>query len=180
MSVAVPNVYFIMPGNSFLRFLAVVVLVLAVPITGQASEQLRGAPAPDFALKSMTGENLRLSEYRGEVVLLNFWSSRCGMCLRQMPEVSAIYEDYRDSGLQVLAISLDHDIGKTQQTIADLHVSYPVLFDADKSVSRQYKLGSMPVVVVIDRTGVVRYVHARYRSVDRHEYRTEIEELLAE
>ena len=91
-----------MHGTVFLRVCVVTAVAFAIPLQAAGSLEASSEPAPDFALKSMTGENLRLSEYRGEVVILNFWSTDCGTCVLQMPAVQKLYEQYRGSGLQVL------------------------------------------------------------------------------
>jgi peroxiredoxin len=162
------------------RVCVVAAVLFAIPLRAAGNLESSAEPAPDFALKSMTGENLRLSEYRGEVVVLNFWSSDCGTCVLQMPAVQKLYEQYRDNGLQVLGINIDRNPRKAWEMVEKLDLTYPVLFDAEKSVSREYKLNALPVVVVIDRSGAIRYTHSKYRSADRHEYRREIDELLAE
>jgi peroxiredoxin len=169
-----------MDGMVVLRVCVVAAVAFAIPLRAAGSLEASAEPAPDFALKSMTGENLRLSEYRGEVVVLNFWSTDCGTCVLQMPAVQKLYEQYRDNGLQVLGINIDRNPRKAREMVEKLELAYPVLFDAERSVSREYKLNALPVVVVIDRDGAIRYTHSKYRSADRHEYRREIDELLAE
>lgn len=169
-----------MHGMAFLRVCVVTAVAFAIPLQAAGSLEASSEPAPDFALKSMTGENLRLSEYRGEVVILNFWSTDCGTCVLQMPAVQKLYEQYRGSGLQVLGINIDRNSRRAREMVEKLKLAYPVLFDAERSVSREYKLNALPFVVVIDRDGAIRYTHSRYRSADRHLYRGQIDELLAE
>ena len=174
------KVGFAMHGMAVIRVCVVTAVVFAIPLRAVGTLESSVEPAPDFALKSMTGENLRLSEYRGEVVVLNFWSSGCGTCVLQMPTVQKLYEQYRDNGLQVLGINIDRDTRKAREMVENLDLAYPVLLDTEKSVSRQYKLDALPVVVLIDRNGAIRYTHSKYRNIDRHEYHREIDELLAE
>ncbi len=163
-----------------LRVCVVAAVAFAIPLRAVGSLESIAEPAPDFALKSLTGENLRLSEYRGEVVVLNFWSTECGTCVLQMPAVQKLYEQYRGSGLQVLGINIDRNSRRAREMVEKLELAYPVLLDAEKSVSREYKLNALPFVVVIDRDGAIRYTHSGYRSTDRHLYRGQINELLAE
>jgi peroxiredoxin len=122
-----------------------------------------GSEAPDFALKSTAGENLRLSEYRGEVVLLSFFAAWCSDCRAQASALSELHERYRDAGLELLGVSLDQSMRQASDTAAALDVAYPVLHDAGGSVGRLYDIERMPVVVVIDRSGVVRDVLQGYR-----------------
>ena len=163
-----------------LRMCVVAAVAFAIPLGAAGSLEASAEPAPDFALKSLTGENLRLSEYLGEVVVLNFWSTDCGSCVSQMPAVQKLYEQYRDDGLQVLGINIDRNPNRAREMVEKLELGYPVLFDADRSVSREYELNALPFVVVIDRDGAIRYTNSGYRGTDRHLYRGQINELLAE
>ncbi len=148
--------------------------------TGLASSGLVGEPAPDFALKSASGENLRLSEYRGEVVMINFWATWCGPCRQEMPLLDELYDRYQRVGFKLLGVNIDDDQAKAMKMVGELDVSFPVLFDAGKSVSRQYQVGAMPVTVLVDRSGTVRYVHHGYQPGYEQNYLTEIRELLRE
>lgn len=122
-----------------------------------------GSEAPDFALKSTAGENLRLSEYRGDVVLLAFFATWCGDCRAQASALSELQARYADAGLELLAVSLDPSMRQATDTAAALDVTYPVLHDAGGAVGKLYEIERMPVVVVIDRSGVVREVVQGYR-----------------
>ena len=125
---------------------------------GFAATHLSGAQAPDFVLKSFNGENLRLSEYRGEVVMLSFWASWCSDCRAQLADMNGIYRALNEEGLQSLTVSMDSSIHDTSDMIADLSLTYPVLNDADLEVSRLYDVESLPIVMLIDREGTVREV----------------------
>ena len=103
-----------------------------------ASGGLTGQPAPDFALKSSTGENLRLSEYRGDVVRINFWATWCGPCRQEMPLLDELYSRYQRVGFSLLGVNIDDDSRKAMNMVSELGVSFPVLFDARKEVSKLY------------------------------------------
>ena len=79
------------------------------PAASSAATQLLGAEAPDFVLKSVSGKNLRLSEYRGEVVMLSFWATWCGDCRAQLDELGEMRDRYQDAGVELLAVSLDQN-----------------------------------------------------------------------
>lgn len=147
---------------------------------GLASSGLVGAPAPDFALKSAGGENLRLSEYRGEVVMINFWATWCGPCRQEMPLLDELYDRYERVGFTLLGVNIDDDRQQAMQMAEELDVSFPVLFDSEKSVSKRYEVDAMPVTVLVDRGGTVRYVHHGYKPGYEQHYLTEIRELLRE
>jgi len=145
-----------------------------------ASSGLVGQPAPDFALKSATGENLRLSEYRGEVVMVNFWATWCGPCRQEMPLLDQLHNRYERVGFQLLGVNIDDDSRRAMQMVQELGVTFPVLFDDTKSVSKMYQVEAMPVTVLLDRAGTVRYVHHGYKPGYEENYLTEIRSLLRE
>lgn len=156
-------------------------LILGMSVTSiPASTGLVGQPAPDFALKSASGDNLRLSEYRGEVVMINFWATWCGPCRQEMPLLDELYGRYERVGFELLGVNIDDDSGKAMDMIAELGVRFPVLFDADKSVSERYEVETMPVTILVDRNGTVRHVHQGYKPGYEDKYLTEIRALLRE
>lgn len=148
--------------------------------TSLASSGLTGQAAPDFALKSSTGENLRLSEYRGDVVMVNFWATWCGPCRQEMPLLDELYSRYQRVGFSLLGVNIDDDSSKAMSMVEELGVSFPVLFDARKDVSRLYEVDAMPVTVLIDREGTVRYVHHGYKPGYEEKYLEQIRSLLRE
>jgi len=145
-----------------------------------AATALSGAPAPDFVLKSLSGENFRLSEYRGQVVMVSFWATWCGDCRTQLTELNDWYDTYQGAGLQLLAVSLDSSWDDFSETALTLGLTYPVLYDANRDVSRLYDVSSMPVAVLIDRDGVVRDVIEGYRRTREQEFLDRVRELLRE
>jgi peroxiredoxin len=156
-------------------------LVLSVfAASSLASSGLSGHPAPDFALKSSSGENLRLSEYRGDVVMINFWATWCGPCRQEMPLLDELYTRYQRVGFSLLGVNIDDDSRRAMDMINELGVSFPVLFDARKEVSRLYKVDAMPVTVIVDREGNVRHVHQGYKPGYEQKYLDEIRSLLRE
>ena len=159
-------------------FLGFVCSVFAA--TSLASSGLTGQPAPDFALKSSSGENLRLSEYRGDVVMINFWATWCGPCRQEMPLLDELYSRYQRVGFSLLGVNIDDDSSKAMNMVAELGVSFPVLFDARKEVSKLYAVDAMPVTVLVDREGTVRHVHQGYKPGYEEKYLDEIRSLLRE
>ena len=154
---------------------------LAVLATSSlAASDLAGLPAPDFALKSSTGENLRLSEYRGDVVLINFWATWCGPCRQEMPLLDQLYTRYERVGFSLLGVNIDDDSSRALDMMKELGVSFPVLFDARKEVSQLYNVDAMPVTVLVDREGNVRYVHKGYKPGYEDMYLDQIRSLLRE
>ena len=145
-----------------------------------ASSGLAGQPAPDFVLKSATGENIRLSEFRGDVVMINFWATWCGPCRQEMPLLDELYGRYQRVGFSLLGVNIDDDSHRAMAMVDELGVSFPVLFDKDKVVSKLYKVEAMPVTLLLDREGTVRHVHHGYKPGSEQKYLNEIRSLLRE
>ncbi|HEU4459174.1 MAG TPA: TlpA disulfide reductase family protein [Methylibium sp.] len=137
-------------------------------------------PAPDFTLRTMDGRNLRLQEQRGRVVMINFWATWCGPCRQEMPHLAKLYDKYRGSGFELLAVNVDEEQPKAIGLAQKLGLKFPVLFDGDKKVSGLYDLKAMPSTVLIDRDGRVRFQHRGYREGYENTYDQQIRDLLKE
>ena len=156
-------------------------LVFSVFAAGSlAASGMTGQPAPDFALKSSSGENLRLSEYRGDVVMINFWATWCGPCRQEMPLLDELYSRYQRVGFNLLGVNIDDDSSRAMDMIDELGVSFPVLFDSSKEVSRLYRVDAMPVTIIVDREGNVRHVHQGYKPGYEQQYLDQVRALLRE
>ena len=158
-----------------------ILLILLMACAGAAQAVVTvSKPAPDFTLRGADGSNLRLAEQRGQVVLVNFWASWCGPCKQEMPQLNRLYDKYRGAGFVLLGVNIDDDARVGAATAARWGVKFPVLLDADKTVSRLYDMGSMPATVLIDRDGRVRYLHRGYREGVEEAYERQIRELIKE
>ncbi len=163
------------PGTSLLGAIIVIFTVSTL-----AASSLEGKVAPDFVLRSATGENLRLSEYRGDVVLINFWATWRGPCRQEMPLLDDLYGRYQRVGFNLLGVNIDEDSRRAMQMVQELGVKFPVLFDENKEVSKLYEVAAMPVTILVDREGIVRHVHHGYKPGYEEKYLTEIRSLLRE
>ena len=134
--------------------------------------------APDFTLRAMAGPNMRLQEQRGRVVMINFWATWCGPCRQEMPHLNRLYQKYGASGFVLLSVNVDDDTRNAADVAAKLGVTFPVLWDTDKKVSRLYDLATMPSTVLVDRDGKVRYVHRGYLNGYEDTYEKQVRELL--
>jgi peroxiredoxin len=144
------------------------------------SPSMVGKDAPDFVLKSTDGANLRLSEYRGQVVLVNFWARWANESRREIPALDRINTTYQRAGLVVLGVSVDEDKRRAHEFADSMKVSYPMMFDSGEAIGRDYQLGKMPVTILVDRSGVVRYSHVGYKRGDDRVYLDQIRVLLRE
>ncbi len=145
-----------------------------------ASSGMEGQMAPDFVLKSSSGENLRLSEYRGDVVMINFWATWCGPCRQEMPLLDELYARYQRVGFNLLGVNIDDDSQRAMRMVDELGIRFPVLFDERKEVSELYNVEAMPATILVDREGIVRYVHHGYKPGYEDRYLDQIRSLLRE
>src|SRR3984885_7109562 len=145
-----------------------------------AAPTLVGKDAPDFVLKSMDGRNLRMSEYRGQVVLVNFWARWAGDSRQEMPALDRINTTYGRAGLVVLGVSIDEDLARAREFASAMKVSYPILFDTGSDIGRDYQLQKMPMTILVDRAGIVRYSNVGFKRGDERAYLDHIRELLRE
>ena len=134
--------------------------------------------APDFALASSTGHNLRLSEYRGQVVVLNFWSLSCGPCFDQLDWIDDL-EVTDNANLSVLSVNVDGHRHESH-VVEDYDYRFPVLFDHDKDVIRRYDPQRLPMIVLVDPHGTIRFIHEGHRAGDETLFQRELSALLAE
>lgn len=170
-----------MRKRGYSLFLLAALLALAgVAPAADAPYRLQGQAAPDFALRGTSGSNFRLSEHRGEVVLLAFWGSRCGQCGGQLAALSRLVDTYRSAGLAALGVNVDDDQSAAAQFAVANPVSFPMLLDPAKAVARQYRVDSLPMLLLVDRAGVIRHVHRSHRSGGEAQYLEQIRVLLDE
>lgn len=136
--------------------------------------------APDFTLPSSTGENVRLAEQRGQVVMLNFWASWCGPCRKEMPLLDEMSKRYSAAGFVLYGVNVEEDNTDAKKLIKELGVSFPILYDTESKASSLYNVDAMPTTVVIDKKGEIRFVNRGYKAGDENKYRDQIRELIKE
>ena len=174
-----------------LRHLALALLSFAFISTSAAETTEISGTAPDFTLKTLSGENIRLAEQRGKVVMLNFWATWCGPCREEMPLLEELQQRYQKAGFTVLGVNIE-DTREAKKYKAVEHfakekgVTFPILLDQKKElvgkIEKLYLAGNlpMPTTIFIDRSGQVRYLHKGYKSGDKKAYKTAIKSLIRE
>jgi thiol-disulfide isomerase/thioredoxin len=140
-----------------------------------------GQPAPAFTLPLRGGSApLGLDKLRGQVVMVNFWASWCEPCRKEFPLLDQIYKKYKPVGFTLVGVNVEPESKDAESFIAKTPVSFPILFDKDSAVSKLYHVSGMPTTVLIDRKGVLRYVHRSYVPGDENEYLDKVRAILAE
>ena len=160
--------------------LIIILTHLFVSVLADEAELAISAAAPDFVLASSAGTNLRLSEYRGALVMLNFWSSSCGSCRDQLDWMNSLAESEQFSGINILSITTEADRHGEKHALHGRNLSFPVLFDTSKTVIRSYDPGKLPMLVMVDPHGNVRFIHEGYRAGDATQFEQQLASLLAE
>ncbi len=138
----------------------------------------RGAPAPDFQLDRLDGEGpVALSDFRGRVVLVNFWATWCKPCEDEMPSMERLYRALHPSGFELVAVSVDEDRNEVAAFRDRLAISFPIALDPGQEVSRLYQTTGFPESLLVDRDGTVleRYVGPRDWGI----YRQRVQSLLS-
>ncbi len=160
-----------MGREAYARSLAL--LLLLGTLAGAAAES-----APDFALPTVDGHNIRLSEYRGEVVVVAFWSSRCGDCDRHVAYLAELVRRFDDQGARLLVVSIDRQPEAARELASRLGSA--VAFDLEREVAGLYDLGRLPVVHLVDHHGRLRSARGGAQSRDLSDYEQALLALLNE
>jgi peroxiredoxin len=163
--------------KSVKRWAAAAVLIAS---TAFAAGGDTGGSAPSFELTTLEGQPGALSQYKGQVVMVNFWATWCGPCQQEMPLLDQMYKKYKPAGFTLIGVNVDKDSPPVKELLARKPVSFPVLLDPANQVSKAYHVDEMPSSVIIDRKGQIRYVHRGYKPGDENEYQDRIRRLIRE
>ena len=182
-----PNRYIIKSTVRFRSIAAASVLCAALSITGctEYSRTVKAAvkeekdrkPAPDFTLKDADGKQVKLSDYKGKVVLLNFWATWCGPCKIEIPWFMDFEQTYKDKNFAVLGVSLDEDGWEAVKPfIEQRKINYRVVIGTEQVATQYGDVDSLPTTFMIDREGRVAAVHIGL--VSKSDYIHDITDLL--
>ncbi|MEJ2046118.1 MAG: TlpA disulfide reductase family protein [Reinekea sp.] len=127
-----------------------------------------------------SAESFNVSDYKGQVVYLDFWASWCGPCRASFPWMNTIQKRYQSQGLQVIAVNLDQESELAADFLKQFPASFTIFYDPEGVLAQQYKVTSMPHSFLIDRSGQLVSSHKGFRQSKKAEYEQEIQALLAE
>jgi peroxiredoxin len=160
--------------------IAAIAAALALALPALAGSAAGAPPAPPFTLAARSGGDVSLAQYKGQVVMLNFWASWCGPCRQEMPLLESIYRKYSKMGFTLLGVNVEPDSQAANEWLKQTPVSFPILYDKDSKVSKLYDVAGMPSTVIIDRSGKLRMLHRGYKPGDENEYLDSIRTLIRE
>jgi peroxiredoxin len=162
-----------------LRTAVIAAAALSVASISSASIKQAG-PAPQFTLNARGGKTVNLAQYKGQVVMINFWATWCGPCRQEMPLLETIYKKYNKMGFTLLGVNVEPDSKPAEDWLKATPVSFPILFDTKSEVSKLYEVSGMPSTIIVDRKGNVRVIHHGYKPGDENEYQDNIRKLVRE
>ena len=157
-----------------------IILALCVSVFLLSGVHAAAEMAPNFTLKNRSGKNIKLSELRGQVVMINFWASWCGPCRQEMPILEKLYKKYKSLGFVILGVNVDEDRKQAESLLKQIPVSFPILFDTDNKISAKYNVTAMPSSYFVDRDGKLRSEHKGYLPEYEQLYKNEIKKLIRE
>lgn len=168
--------------NNFFLIITLLSFFIAIDILGTdaiVAAQEIGKPAPNFELTDIDGKKVKLSEFRGKVVLLNFWATWCGPCKAEMPSLNSLYLAMRDKEFIILAISVDASEKPVKSFMSEKKIAFPVLMDKDKEISFDlYGVAGIPVSFLLDKNGIVTEKFMGEREWDSPDIKNKVLKLL--
>ena len=168
------------PRARFAALAFICVFGLAGMAWAAESYVLAGKPAPDLVARGISGENVRISEHRGEVVVVSFWSGTCNTCRNQLEALDRIAKTYRSAGLVVIGVNLDDNLARAQKFARAQDVQFPLLISTPRNTGQDFDVDRLPMVVFVDRSGFLRVAHREFKSRDEATYVRELRSLLDE
>jgi len=157
-------------------FVIILLLVIMWPVCSQASQV--GSLAPDFSLTDLNDKTFTLQQFRGKVVLLDFWAPWCAPCREELPHLDALYQKYNNDGLVILGIDIVPSEKLVSEFLQKVPITFTILIDRKNTVTREYRIRSLPAVFLVGKDGVIHYVHLGFGKDFLQMYEKEIIDLL--
>lgn len=122
----------------------------------------QGKMAPDFSLKDMDGKEVKLSDYRGKIVILNFFGVWCSWCRKEMPGFMKVYKDYKDKNVELVVVDNGDDRDTLVNYLKQNKFDIKPLMDTEDKVVRQYRVAGFPTTLILDQNGIIKVAHGGY------------------
>jgi peroxiredoxin len=163
-------------------WIVIAAVLVGVLVVWAHNNTYPGKPAPDFSLRTVDGQTVKLSDRRGKVVLLDFWATWCGPCRASLPHIQELRESqsWADSGLVVWAVNDRESAQKVGDFLANNQFTFTALIDGDGIVASDYGVRGIPMTVLIGRDGTVKNVWVGYGGDSAREIDDAVRKALAE
>jgi len=157
-----------------------VCLGLTILLSHCAKEEKGPSLAPEFSLKTLTGEEMSLANNKGKTLLIDFWATWCGPCRESIPHLVHLHKTYRGQGLAVVGLSMDKGDPKTVDHFAkSLDIPYPIAI-APEEIARAYGVNGLPTIVLIDKEGKIREKIVGFNTTIAKKIESRVAELISE
>ncbi|MFB0519476.1 MAG: peroxiredoxin family protein [Acidobacteriota bacterium] len=145
--------------------LLLVVALFSLSGFGKIKGQSSSSPAPDFALPDLEGKTVKLSDFKGKVIIIDFWATWCPPCVKEIPHFIELYEQYKENGFQMIGIAIQSGSATNVKQFVEEHgINYPILM-GNKEITREYGgINAIPTTFVIDRQGRIVQKYIGYRD----------------
>ena len=155
-------------------------LVVILVLSAAQAREMKG-PAPSFNLKTFNAPKIKsLKDFRGQVVLLNFWATWCKPCRDELPLLEAMHKKYSKLGFSVVGVNIDEETELADALIKKMKITFPSFSDPKSKVSDMYKIEAMPSTIMIDRKGNMRYLFNGYKPGYEKKYEAQVKKLVRE
>ena len=158
--------------------LALTLTLTLATVAGTAYALDAGEKMPEIGAKDLNGKHVSLASLAGKVVIVDMWATWCAPCKEEMPVLRELYKKYSGQGLVIVGVSVDEEAANVPPFIKKLGVTFPIVHDAKHAIADRYDPPKMPSSYVVDRKGVVRYVHGGFHAKDAAALEKEVTELL--
>ncbi len=160
------------------KLLVIILLLSGIVFAQEDSKKLEGK-APNFELEDLDGEFRELSEFLGEgPILICFWATWCKPCVQELKEYNKIYNEFKDKGFKIIAISTDSErsIAKVKPFISSMGYKFPVLLDTNSDVAREYYARVIPYSLILNKEGQILYSHVGFSHGDEKKVKKIVQE----
>jgi cytochrome c biogenesis protein CcmG/thiol:disulfide interchange protein DsbE len=141
-----------------------------------------GETAPQFQGTTFDGKKIELGDFKGKVVLIDFWASWCGPCRKEMPFLIELYYHYRKSPFEIVAVNIDDKLDNAKKFMDQLpeEIRFTIVQDPKQQIPPKYDIKGMPSSIVLDKEGIIRFWHTGFKESSKEDYISEIDGLLKE
>ncbi|WP_347986844.1 TlpA disulfide reductase family protein [Methylomonas sp. AM2-LC] len=166
-------------SHKFLNLFSLFLITL-VSLEAVATENVN-RPAPNCTLSNLeVSDKYDLQRFKGQVVYVDFWASWCGPCVQSFPYMNTLNRDLKEQGLQVLGVNLDENAEDAKNFVSHTPPQFLVATDTNGTCAKEFGVKAMPSTFLVDRKGMIREIHYGFRPGEANEFRSKVEQLLAE